>query len=142
MLSRESSAPVLFPQFLHGDKLHPALPVPHVPEVRLASLKLRLRPRHPDPVVMHVIAGNVVGDEFTRRRVNGMEVSAATKGLLDIGPGKFTGLSLVAEHFAVTDSKNDLLSLALRCDCCLGRRGARMKNGSQRCDRGNDAWKG
>ena len=112
----EAGGAVLFPDIVHGHKLHAALVVAHVPEVRLAALELRLRPRPPDAVVMNVLHGEVITNLFARRRAQRGKIAAAAKGFFYFRARQRSRLGLVAEHFAVPGAEDDLRALALGSD--------------------------
>ena len=51
----KARAIVLFRNIARGDKFHAAFSLTHVPEVGLATLEFRIRPRKSHAVVMHMI---------------------------------------------------------------------------------------
>ena len=55
--------------------LHAPLAVAHVPEVRLASIELRARPRPPDGVVMDMVRREIIGDDFPGRSRDRMQIA-------------------------------------------------------------------
>src|SRR5207247_1534558 len=102
------------PGVVQRHKLHRAFPFTHVPEVRLPALELRLGPREPEPVVMDVVRRVIVGDDFTRRREDRVDVTAAREDRLDVGAWQFRLFAVVAEEAGACEGDLDRARLALR----------------------------
>src|SRR5688572_9835000 len=85
----------------------------HIPEVRVASLETSFGPREPNAVMMDVIGGIVVGDLFSGRTKNRMNVTAPFELRLYVRAGQFRFGALINENLFPTGGKCDATVLEI-----------------------------
>src|SRR5215468_6171674 len=73
----ESGINLSAPGFVKRDKFNRACAFAHIPEVRVTTLKFRLRPGKPDAVMMQMLWRIIIRDDAPRRRIDSAEIAAA-----------------------------------------------------------------
>src|SRR6185295_16641567 len=102
------------------------------PEIGMLTLKLRLGPCKPDPVMMIVIRRIIVGDHCSLWSKDGMNIGATQKHWLDIRRGQTRRLSHKAEHLAITSFDLEAVLNSCQVDAGASRRLCRTINQPKR----------
>src|ERR1041384_1775969 len=100
MACTEATLRSAIPRFIERDEFDRAGAVAHIPEIRMAAFKFRLRPGEPDAMMVNMGGRIIARDYAPCRRVDGMKITAAPENRLDVWARQLTWPALIFKHRA------------------------------------------